>query len=81
MTALSSGLGGTSIQTQECVDGVQSLLVGHQLRNDVQIVVLAVFKRLLANRLRSETFGFAVRRRRRELGRVSPFQLLSTLTW
>lgn len=48
--------------TQEGLDGVQSLLIGHQLRDDRHLAVLAVVEGSLTNRFCSETFCLAVAR-------------------
>lgn len=48
--------------TQECLDSMQSLLVGHQLRDDCQLAALAVVEGLFTGCLRSKTFSLAVER-------------------
>ncbi|MEQ2165848.1 hypothetical protein GOODEAATRI_021430, partial [Goodea atripinnis] len=46
--------------TQEHLDGMQGLLVSHQLRDDGQLAALAVLESSLAYRLRSKTRRLAV---------------------
>lgn len=52
--------------TQECLDGVQRLLVGHHLGDDGQLAALAVLEGPAAGRLRSEAYRLAAARQKRE---------------